>query len=117
MHVGPETSVALSLSANEIDSPAIGILSPGTFMSVKERNPNIKAWTEEAPYAWHDPLSACALVPDGKPPMDDPRGAQGHFSLIDRDQIVALAYEGATVVSDNVWPEYSASPTRTPSPM
>ena len=28
-------------------------------------------------------------------------------SLIDRDQIVALAYEGATVVADTVWPAYS----------
>ena len=107
MHVGPETSVALSLSANEIDSPAIGILSPGAFMSVKERNPNIKAWTEEAPYAWYDPCPRALLFQMGKPPMDDPLVRKGISSLIDRDQIVALAYEGATVVSDNVWPEYS----------
>ena len=44
VHVGPETSVALSLAANEIDTPAIGILSPGAFDSVKNRNDQVTAW-------------------------------------------------------------------------
>ena len=107
MHVGPETSVALSLAANEIDTPAIGILSPGAFTSVMSRNPKVQAWMDQPPYAWYDPCPRALLFQMGKPPMDDPLLRKAISSLIDRDQIVALAYEGATVVSDNVWPEYS----------
>ena len=63
MHVGPETSVALSLSANEIDTPAIGILSPGAFLSVKERNPERPGLAGGCALCLVRPLPACAAVP------------------------------------------------------
>jgi len=107
MHVGPETSVALSLSANEIDTPAIGILSPGAFLSVKDRNPSVQAWKQEAPYAWYDPCPRGLLFQNDHDPYGDPLVRKAISSLIDRDQIVALAYEGATVVADSIWPAYS----------
>ncbi len=40
-------------------------------------------------------------------PWGDPTLRKAVSSLIDRDQIVALAYEGATVLADTVWPAYS----------
>lgn len=107
MHVGPETSVALALSANEIDSPAIGILSPGSFISVQDRNPNVQAWLPEAPYAWYDPCPRALMFQLGHEPWDNVELRQAVSSLIDRDQIVALAYEGATTTADTVWPAYS----------
>src|SRR5690606_23171096 len=101
------TSVALALSANEIDSPAIGILSPGAFLSVKERNPNVKAWSEEAPYAWYDPCPRALMFQHEHEPWNDPALHKAVSSLIDREQLVTLAYEDATVPADTVWPAYS----------
>ena len=63
IHVGPETSVAIALSANEIDTPAIGILSPGAFLSVKERNPNVQAWLARCALCLVRPVPARAAVP------------------------------------------------------
>ncbi len=107
IHVGPETSVAIALSADEIDTPAIGILSPGAFLSVKERNPNVQAWLAEEPYAWYDPCPRALLFQHDREPWGDPNLRKAISSLIDRDQIVALAYEGATATADTVWPAYS----------
>lgn len=107
IHVGPETSVAIALSANEIDTPAIGILSPGAFISVKERNPNVNAWLADAPYAWYDPCPRALMFQHEREPWGDPNLHKAISSLIDREQLVALAYEGATAVADHIWPAYS----------
>ena len=107
IHVGPETSVALSLAANEVDTPAIGILSPGAFLSVKQRNPDVQAWLPDAPYAWYDPCPRALLFQHERAPWGDSNLRKAISSLIDRDQIVALAYEGATATADTVWPAYS----------
>ena len=107
MHVGPETSVALALAAGDIDTPAIGILSPGAFLSVKNRTPEVQAWLDEPPYAWYDPCPRGLMFQHGHPPYDDPNVHKALSSLVDRDQLVALAYENATTPSDTIWPLYS----------
>ena len=107
VHVGPETSVAIALAANEIDTPAIGILSPGAFLSVKERNPNVQAWLADAPYAWYDPCPRALMFQHDHEPYGDPNVRKALSSLIDRDQLVALAYEGATTTANTIWPAYS----------
>ncbi|MBX3001167.1 MAG: ABC transporter substrate-binding protein [Caldilineaceae bacterium] len=107
MHVGPETSVALALTANDIDSPAIGILSLGSFLSVVGRNPNVQAWLPDAPYAWFDPCPRALLFQHAREPWDNPDLRKAISYSIDRDQIVALAYEGATIPAQTVWPAYS----------
>lgn len=107
MHVGPETSVALALAANEIDTPAIGILSPGAFTSVKARNSHVVAWTEEPPYAWYDPCPRALLFQHEHEPWGNADLRKAVSNLIDRDQIVNLAYEGATATAETIWPAYS----------
>lgn len=107
MHVGPETSVALSLAADEIDTPAIGILSPGAFTSVKERNSNVQGWTDEAPYAWYDPCPRALMFQHEHEPWGNADLRKAVSNLIDRDQIVNLAYEGATATAETIWPQYS----------
>jgi peptide/nickel transport system substrate-binding protein len=107
MNVGPETSVALALSANDIDTPAIGILSPGAFVSVKDRNTNVEAWTSDQPYAWYDPCPRALMFQNEHEPYNDPNIRKAISSLIDRDQLVALAYEGATSTANTIFPAYS----------
>ena len=107
IHVGPETSVAIAMTANEIDTPAIGILSPGAFVSVKERNPNVEAWLTDPPYAWYDPCPRALLFQNDHAPFNDPNMRKAISSLIDRDQIVTLAYEGSTATANTIYPAYS----------
>ncbi len=107
VHVGPETSVAIAMTANEIDTPAIGILSPGAFVSVKERNPNVEAWLPDPPYAWYDPCPRALLFQNAHEPWGDPNMRKAVSSLIDRDQLVSLAYEGATTTANTIYPAYS----------
>lgn len=55
VYVGPETNIALALTNNELDVSPIGVLSPGSFLEVTRRNPNVRAWSTEPPYAWLTP--------------------------------------------------------------
>ena len=106
MYVGPSTSVALALAADELDSPNIGILSLADFLSVKDRNPNLEAWSDGAPYAWLDPCPRALMVQNATPPWDQKEARWALSYMIDRDQIVELAYEGTTVPSWGIWPFY-----------
>src|SRR5581483_8959988 len=68
-YLGPETNVALALVNNEIDTPFISILSPGSFEEVARRNPNVQAWQKNAPYSWLDPCPRPLMVNNAKPPF------------------------------------------------
>lgn len=105
-HVGPSTSVALALANNELDSPNIGILSLADYEAVAGRNPNLISWTDEAPYAWLDPCPRSLMVQNANEPWGDAEARWGLSYLIDRDQVVELAYEGTTVTSWGIWPYY-----------
>jgi peptide/nickel transport system substrate-binding protein len=47
------------------------------------------------------------MFQEGHEPWDNVELRKAVSSLIDRDQIVALAYEGATTTADTIWPAYS----------
>jgi len=105
-YFGPETSVALALAANEIDFPFIGILSVGSLKEVQRRNPNVRAWYKDAPYAWLDPCPRALMVQNAKAPWDKKEARWGLSYLINRQAIVDLAYEGTTVPTWGIWPFY-----------
>lgn len=105
-HVGPETNVALALAADELDTPNIGLLSLGSFLEVQRRNPDVIAWSDEAPYAWLDPCPRAMMVQNATEPWDQADARWALSYLINRDQIVELAYEGTTVPSWGIWPYY-----------
>jgi peptide/nickel transport system substrate-binding protein len=105
-YLGPETNVALALAADELDTPNIGILTLGSFQEVVRRNPNVTAWTSEAPYAWLDPCPRALMVQNATPPWDQKEMRWALSKLIDREAVVNLAYEGTTVPSWGIWPFY-----------
>lgn len=109
LHLGAETNVALALVNDEIDTPNIGILSPGSFQEVARRNESIRAWETEAPFAWADPCPRALMVQNATPPLDKPEVRQALSYLINRESIVDLAYEGSTVPAWGIWPEYDAN--------
>ncbi|MDQ4077116.1 MAG: ABC transporter substrate-binding protein [Chloroflexota bacterium] len=104
--VGPETNTALALAANELDTPNIGILTPGSFLEVARRNPNVTAWLDEPPYAWLDPCPRALMVQNAHEPWNNADARWALSFLIDREAIVNLSYEGATVPSWGIWPFY-----------
>ncbi len=106
MHIGPETNTALALAANELDTPNIGILSLGSFEEVARRNPNVSAWDDEPPYAWLDPCPRAMMVQNATEPWDQAEARWALSYLVNRDQVVDLAYEGTTVPSWGIWPYY-----------
>lgn len=109
VYVGPETNIALALTSNELDVAPIGVLSPGSFQEVASRNPNIRAWSTEAPFAWSDPCPRALMIQNATPPFDQPAVRRAISSLIDRQALVDLAYEGTTVPAWGIWPEYEAN--------
>jgi peptide/nickel transport system substrate-binding protein len=109
VYQGSPDNVALALASNDLDTPNIGILPLGSFLSVAGRNPNVKAWTADAPYAWLDPCPRALMVQNAHPPFDNPQVRWALSSAIDRNSIAALAYEGATVPSWGIWPFYDAN--------
>mgnify|MGYP000892246539 FL=1 len=108
-YVGPETTVALALAANEIDTPFIGILSVGSLQEIMRRNPNVHAWTDEPPYAWLDPCPRPLMVNNAVAPWDQKEARWALSYMIDREAIVALAYEGTTVPAWGIWPNYDGN--------
>jgi peptide/nickel transport system substrate-binding protein len=109
LHLGAESNVAQALVNNEIDTPNIGILSPGSFQEVARRNESVRAWQAEAPFAWADPCPRVMMVQNATPPLDQPEVRWALSSLIDRQAVVDLAYEGTTTPAWGIWPEYDAN--------
>lgn len=105
-YFGPETSVAIGLTTNDIDSPAIGILSLGTYLEVKRKNPYVTAWHAGAPHAWLDPCPRGLMIQNAKSPWDQKEARWAISYLIDRDSVVNLAYEGTTSPSWGPYPYY-----------
>jgi len=108
-YLGTETNVALALRQNELDSPNIGILSLGSFLTVAQANPNVSAWSADAPYAWLDPCPRAMMVQNATPPLDNPNVRWALSYAIDRNAVAALAYDGATVPSWGIWPFYDGN--------
>lgn len=105
-YFGPETSVAIGLTTNDIDSPAIGILSLGTYLEVTKKNPYVTAWYAKAPHAWLDPCPRLLMIQNAKSPWDRKEVRWAISYLIDRDAIVELAYEGTTKPTWGLYPYY-----------
>ena len=109
VYSGTPDNVALALASNDLDTPNIGILPLGTFLNVASRNPNVKAWTNDAPYAWLDPCPRAMMVQGAHPPLDNPQVRWALSYSLDRGAISALAYEGSTVPTWGIWPYYDAN--------
>jgi len=69
----------------------------------------VSAWSKEAPYAWQDPCPRALMVQNATPPFDKKEVRWALSSLIDRQAVVDLAYEGTTVPAWGIWPEYDGN--------
>ena len=102
---GTEETRTATMAKNDLDSlMAVGL---GSFLALKQLNPNILAWTDGLPYAWIDPCSRTFDFNHTKEPWDDPEMRWAINYAINRDQIVEIAYEGITIPSPHFFPAYA----------
>ena len=89
---------------NEIDS--VMDVTLGAFQAMQSQNDNIFAWEEGMPYVWLDPCPRQLSFQTKHAPWDnaDMRWAVNH--IIDRDEIIRVAYEGVTIPSRTLYVEY-----------
>jgi peptide/nickel transport system substrate-binding protein len=102
---GTEETRAVMGTNNDLD--AIYTVGKSTFEVMKARNPNIEAWTPSLPYGYADPCPRDLQINTQLAPFNnkDVRWAIDH--AINRDVLVNIAYEGATVPQAFEMPAYS----------
>ncbi len=103
---GTEENREQLIATNQIDAAqSVGM---GTLEAIRAQNPNVIAWTDGLPYAWPDPCSRQIEINTTQAPWDnaDMRKAVAH--MIDRNQIVNVAYEGGTSPSKSMFVQYGS---------
>lgn len=102
---GPEEASAALMASGGLDS--IMDVSLGTFLALQEQNPDVKAWLPDLPYATLDPCARNFEFNTTKAPWDTVEMRQAVNRAIDRDEIIAIAYEGTSVPSRSFFPAYA----------
>ena len=90
-----DTMVARMIN-NEFDTGSI--MQPGVFVTAHNRNKNIISWDTDGPsYGAADACMYTLGVNTQYGPMSDVNARRAVQAAVDRDQLVALAYENSTV--------------------
>ncbi|GIT90694.1 peptide ABC transporter substrate-binding protein [Jannaschia pagri] len=106
LETGGEESRAQLIAGNDLD--AAQNVSVGTFEAVRAQNAAVIAWYEDYPYAAADPCARQLEINTTVAPWDDPAMRRAVAHIIDRSQIVNVAYEGTTEPSRTMFAQYGA---------
>ncbi len=102
---GPEETRTAAMANDGLDS--MMDVSLGALLALEQRNPNIITHFTEPPYAWvPDPCSRTFELNNTVEPWNDKDMRWALNYAIDRDEIVAIAYEGTTFPSKHFFPAY-----------
>lgn len=95
-----------SLLASEGNLDSVMDVTLGAYEAINSRNPNVLSWVNGAPFAWLDPCPRQISFNLADPVwgIRDLRHAVN--KIIDRDQVVSIAYEGTTIPSRSLYVEY-----------
>ncbi len=96
---------AAMMANNELD--AGWLFSRSTFEEAQARNPNIVGWTADLPYAYLDPCPRFLNLNNKAVPFDDREVRWAVNAAIDREVLVAIAYEGMTEGAATLYPTYA----------
>lgn len=99
-----EENRALLASEGQLDS--VMDITLGAYEAINGRNSNVVSWVDGPPFAWLDPCPRQLSINTDDPIWSnaDLRHALNH--IIDRDQIIEVAYEFTTIASRSLWVEY-----------
>lgn len=101
---GSEENKAQLMSNGQLDS-AMNI-TLGAFEAIQARNPNVIAWAAELPYAWADPCPRQLSFNTTVAPWDNVNMRKAVNLIIDRNQIIEIAYEGTSEPSKSMFVQY-----------
>lgn len=101
---GSEENKALLMSDGQLDS-AMNI-TLGAFEAIQARNPNVIAWFDSLPYAWADPCPRELSFNTEAGVFSDPALRKAVSLIVDRNQIIDVAYEGTTTASTTLFVQY-----------
>ena len=102
---GPEETRAAAMGDDELDS--LMDITLGALQALQTRNPNVIGHFAEPPYAWvPDPCSRTFELNHTVEPWGSKEMRWALNYAIDREQIVAIAYEGSTFASRHFFPAY-----------
>jgi len=102
---GPEETRAAAMADDELDS--LMDITMGALLALQGRNPNVVAHFNEAPFAWvPDPCSRTFEFNHTVEPWNDPEMRWAINYAINREEIVAISYEGSTFASRHFFPAY-----------
>ncbi len=91
---------------NELD--VMHDISLGAFQTLQAQNPKVIAWHDGPPYSWADPCPRPLVINNSVEPWNDKDLRKALNYVIDRDQIVEIAYENTTTKLASIFPDYEA---------
>ncbi|MEJ6397323.1 ABC transporter substrate-binding protein [Yoonia sp. 208BN28-4] len=103
---GGEESRAQLMASNQLD--AAQNVTVGTFEAIQAQNPNVIAWYADYPFSAADPCARQLEINTTVAPWDDPNMRRAVANIIDRTQIVNVAYEGTTTASETMFAQYGS---------
>lgn len=101
---GSEENKALLMSDHQLDSSMN--ITLGAFEAIQARNPNVIAWFDALPYAWADPCPRELSFNTEVAPWNDANLRKAVSLIIDRNQIIEVAYEGTSTPSKSLFVQY-----------
>lgn len=101
---GTEENKVQLASNQELDS--VMDVTLGAYEAIWSRNPNISAWHDDMPFSWLDPCPRQLSINTMNAPWDTPGMRRALNYMIDRNQVIEVAYEGITVHSQTMFVEY-----------
>ena len=103
---GGEESRAQLIASNQLD--AAQNVTLGTFEAVQTQNSNVISWVDGFPYAASDPCARQLEINTTVAPWDNANMRKAVATIIDRTQIVNVAYEGTTEASRTMFAQYGS---------
>lgn len=103
---GGEESRAQLMVTNQMD--AAQNVTLGTFEGIIAQNPNVIAWFEGLPYSRPEVCARQLEINTTVAPWNNVDMRRALSLLIDRNQIVNIAYEGTTVASETMFVQVDA---------
>ena len=102
---GAEENRAFLAADGQLDS--IMDITLGAFEAIQDMNPNVIAWQDQLPYVWLDPCPRQMSVNHTVEPWDNPDMRRALSLIIDRQQVVEIAYEGTSLPSKTIFVQYA----------
>jgi peptide/nickel transport system substrate-binding protein len=103
-YVGTEEVRTQTAIDNGFDS--MQDISVGALQAILAQNPKWQPWYPQKPFAVADPCARIISINAAKQPWDDKQMRQVLSMVMDRKQIVDIAYEGSTSLAAYFWPAY-----------